>query len=137
MTARAGRQVQFFFGGNSPGDEIPGVREKGVSSSGEAIDITSGEDAGWRTLLQLPSQNEVTISVSGVTKSDRLKIAWNDQTNNYAARTQFIELVYPNAARLSGTFMMTEYKETEPFKEASTFEANLMSSGVVTFTPGS
>lgn len=137
MSARAGRQVQLFFGGNSPGDEIPGVREKGVEHNGEVIDITSGEDAGWRTLLQLPSQNEITISLSGVTKSDRLKIAFLTITDNYSARTQFCELVYPNGARLSGTFMMSVYKETEPYKEASTFEATLVSTGVVTFTPGS
>jgi predicted secreted protein len=137
MAGRAGRQVQLFFGGNSPGDEIPGVREKGIEMNGEGIDVTSGEDAGWRQLLIIPSQNEVTVTLSGVTKSDRLKIAWNDSTGNYASRTQTVELVYPNGARFSGTFMMTSLKETEPYKDASTFETTLMSSGVITFTPGS
>lgn len=135
MAGRAGRQVQFFFGGNSPGDEIAGVREKGVEMNGEAIDVTSGEDAGWRTLITLPSQNEVNISLSGVTKDTRLKTAWNNSANSYAARTQFCELVYPDGSRFSGIFMLTSYKETEPYKDASTFEASLMNSGAVTYTP--
>lgn len=131
MAGRVGRQVRFYFGGNSPADEILGVREKGVECSGEPIDLTSDEDAGIRTLLDnLAAQKEVNVSISGVTKDTRLKEAWfNDEL------TQQCTLTYPGGATLSGTFFLGSYNETETYNDATTFEASLMSSGVVTFTP--
>lgn len=131
MAGRVGRQVRFNFGGESPADEIPGVREKGVEFNGEPIDVTSDENSGVRELLaNISAQDEVNVSVSGVTKDTRMKQAW---TNNQ--RTQPVVLEYPDGSRLSGTFFLSSYTETEPYNDASTFEATLMSSGVVTFTP--
>lgn len=131
MAGRVGRQVQFHFGGDSPGDEILGVREKSVELNGEPIDVTSDEDSGVRTLLtNISAQDEVNISVSGVTKDTRMKEAWfNNQ------RTQSILLIYPDGSRLSGTFFLSTFNETEPYNDASTFEATLMSSGAVVYTP--
>lgn len=133
MPGRIGRQVKFLFGGNSPGDEIPGIREKGVEFSGEPIDVTSDENNGVRTLLDNASvEDQVGVNVSGVTKDTRLKEAW---VNNQ--RTQNITFEYPDGAILSGTFFMSSYNEGEPYNEASTFDATFMSSGTVTFTPAS
>lgn len=131
MTGRVGRQVTFYFGGESPGDQILGVREKGLELNGEPIDTTSDEDSGKRTLLEnLSAQDEVNVSISGVTKDTRLKEAWFN-----GERTQSIRLEYPDGAILAGTFFLSTYSETEPYNDASTFEASLMSSGVVTYTP--
>lgn len=131
MAGRIGRQVAFFFGGNSPGDEILGVREKSLDINGEPIDVTSDEDNGKRTLLDnLSGQDEVNIGINGVTKDTRLKEAI--MSGN---RTQICRLEYPNSGVLEGTFFLSNYKETESYKDASTFEATLMSSGIVTFTP--
>lgn len=133
MAGRVGRQVRFHFGGNSPADEILGVREKGVECSGEPIDLTADEDDGVRTLLDnLSAQDEVNLSISGVTKDTRMKQAWHN-----GERTQPCSLTYPNGATLTGTFFLSTYNETETYNDATTFEATLMSSGVVTFTPGS
>ncbi|HVQ43355.1 MAG TPA: phage tail tube protein [Candidatus Saccharimonadia bacterium] len=131
MTARVGRQVDFFFGGNSPGDQVQGVREKGVECNGEAIDITSDEDDGVRTLLTIPAEDQVNITLSGVTKDTRMKAAWfaRERMNN-------ITLRYPDGSTISGDFFMTTYTEGENYKEATTFQSTLQSSGVVTFTPG-
>ena len=131
MAGRVGRQVTFFFGGNSPGDQILGVREKSVTFNGDPIDVTSDEDSGDRTLLEnISAQDEVEISVSGVTKDTRIKQAWTN-----TQRTQPITLEYPDGSQLSGTFFLSSYSETEPYNDASTFEATLMSSGAVTYTP--
>jgi predicted secreted protein len=131
MTARVGRQVDFFFGGNSPGDQIQGVREKGVECNGEPIDITSDEDDGVRTLLTIPAEDQVNITLSGVTKDTRMKAAWfaRQRMNN-------VTLVYPDGSTISGDFFMATYTEGENYKEATTFQSTLQSSGVVTFTPG-
>lgn len=131
MAARVGRQVTFFFGGVSPADEILGVREKGVELNGEPIDVTSDEDSGQRTLLSnISAQDEVNVSVSGVTKDTRMKTAW---FNN--ERTQTIRLEYPDGSSISGTFFLSSYSETEPYNDAATFEASLANSGAVTYTP--
>lgn len=131
MTGRVGRQVSFFFGGDSPGDQILGVREKGVELNGDPIDLTSDEDAGQRTLLANTSaEDQVNLSVSGVTKDTRLKQAWHS-----GDRTQICRLDYPDGSSLSGTFFLSSYSESETYNDASTFEASLMNSGAVTYTP--
>jgi predicted secreted protein len=130
MAGRVGRQVTFFFGGDSPADEILGVREKGVECNGEPIDVTSDEDSGVRTLLSnIYAQKEVNVSLSGVTKDTRLKEAWhNDQF------TQTCTFTFPDGSSLSGVFCMTSYKETDPYNGAATFEAAFSSSGTITYT---
>jgi predicted secreted protein len=130
MTARVGRQVDFFFGGNSPADQVQGVREKGVECNGEPIDITSDENDGVRTLLSLSAQDEVNITLSGVTKDTRMKTAWfaSERMNN-------ITLRYPDGSTISGDFFMATYTEGENYKEATTFQSSMQSSGPVTFTP--
>lgn len=130
MAGRVGRQVRFYFGGNSPADEILGVREKGVELNGEPIDVTADEDDGRRILLDnISAQDEVNLTVSGVTKDTRLKSAWINRQ-----KTQNVTLQYPDLSSLSGTFFLSSYSETEPYNDASTFEATLMSSGTVTYT---
>lgn len=129
MAAFAGRSVAFTWNGSS----ISGIREKGISLAGEPIDITSDEDSGWRSLLtDVPSQNEVGISLSGVVKVDTLRAAWFS-----GARTKTVTLTYPDGGTLSGTFVLSSYNETGNYKDATTFDATLMSSGTVTYTPGS
>ena len=132
MAASVGRRITFYWGGNSPGADIAGVREKGINVAGEPIDVTSDEDSGWRTLLENPAQNEVNISLSGVTKDERLR---NDFFNGN--RTQIAQIVWPNGAILSGTFYLASLEITGAYNDAATFSAELQSSGAVTFTPGS
>lgn len=130
MAATVGRQIRLYFGGNSPADEILGVREKSLELNGEAIDITSDENSGWRTLLSnISQQDEVQITLSGVTKDTRLKTAWFANE-----RTQPITLNYADGSSITGTFYMSSYKEGMSYKEAVTFDATLMSSGAVTYT---
>lgn len=126
-----GRDISFQWGGNSPGDTVLGVREKGIECNGEAIDVTSDENDGWRTLLTEAGQNEVTISISGVTKDKRLKTAWHSQ-----ARTQPVFITYPDGGILSGTFYLQSFSETGAYNDATTFEAELLSTGEVTYAPG-
>lgn len=126
MAAYAGRKVKLEWGGA----EVPGVREKGVTLNGEAIDITSDDDDGWRELLDEAAENQVDISLSGVTKSKVLMTDW------FAGnRTKAATLTYPDGEVISGTFRMSTYSETGTYNDATTFESTLQSTGVVTFTP--
>lgn len=127
MSGRIGRAVTFEWSGA----EVAGVREKGVAMAGEAIDVTSDDDDGWRKLLTEAAENQVTISLSGVTKSAVLKSAWFAGT-----RTANVELGYPGGATITGSFFMASYNETEPYNGATTFEAELQSAGTITYTAG-
>ena len=49
MAGRVGRKIKFRWG--TPPAEIPGVREKGVTLNGEAVDVTGDDSDGWRELL--------------------------------------------------------------------------------------
>jgi predicted secreted protein len=128
MDGFLGRDVVLQWGGNSPGDTILGIREKGIELNGEAIDVTSDENDGWRTLLTEAGQNEVTVSLSGVTKDKRLKEAWFSGN-----RTQPVFLTYPDGGIVSGTFFLQSHNETGTYNHATTLEAELISTGVVSY----
>lgn len=131
MVAKAGRQVVFTWGSASPPVEIAGVREKGIELNGEPIDITSDENDGWRTLLSLPAENQVNVSLSGVTKDRTLITDWFAGT-----RTREATFTYPDGSILQGEFFLATFNDTAVYNEAVAFEASLQSTGVVTFTPG-
>ncbi len=132
MAANAGRQLVFLWGSESPQVEIPGVKEKGIKLNSEAIDISSDDSEGWRELLSLPAENQVDLSVQGVTKSGRLRDDWFSGLKLQPATIEF-----PNGATLTGNFYMASYNETATYNEAVAFEMELQSSGQVIYTPGS
>lgn len=121
-----GRKIVLTWGN----DEIPGVREKGIKLNGSPIDVSADEDDGWRSLLTEDGENNVEISISGVTKSPHLKADWFAGT-----RTKAISVVWPDGREMAGSFHMSTYSDKGPYKDATAFETTLMSTGVVTFTP--
>jgi TP901-1 family phage major tail protein len=129
MAARAGRQIAFYWGGNSPADIIAGIKEKSVSLNGEPIDISSDESSGWRELLTIAGENQVNISISGVVKDRILITDWFAGT-----RTQMAQIAYPGGDHISGQFYIQSLSEGAPYNDASTFEAELVSTGTVTYS---
>ncbi|MFN7177114.1 MAG: phage tail tube protein [Thermaurantiacus sp.] len=128
MAGRIGRKVDFRWGGSL----VPGVREKSAACNGAPINVSSDESDGWQYLLAEAGENSVTISISGVTKSDALKQAWFSGN-----RTEAVTMGYPDGGELEGQFFMASYTEGEPYNEASTFQAELQSTdGAVSYTPG-
>jgi TP901-1 family phage major tail protein len=123
-----GRKVILKWNGAA----IAGVREKSVAVNGEAIDVSADDSSGWRELLSDPAEQQVDISVSGVVKTNVLKIA--GFSNN--ARLKAVTLEYPDGGIISGDFYLATYNETNPYKDAVTFEASLQSTGPVAYTPG-
>lgn len=121
-----GRSIQFKWNGAA----IKGIREKGITCNGEAINVTSDEDGGWRTLLDVSAEDSVDISLSGVTKDEVLAKAYFQ-----GQRTGTATLTYPNGRVIEGTFFLSSYAETGPYNNATTFTATLQSAdGALTFT---
>jgi TP901-1 family phage major tail protein len=110
------------------GAPLAGVRSKNPSFNKEPIDITDDNSAGWRELLATPGQRDVTIPVSGVTKSPFLRQAF---FNSDILRD--VELEYPDGGILSGTFFLASYSETGEYNGAITFSTELQSSGAVAY----
>ncbi len=126
MAGFVGRKIILTWGGQ----QIDGVREKSAALNGEPIDVTADESDGWRELLADPGQNEANISISGVTKSDRLKDDWFN-----GDRMQTATITYPDGGVLSGTFFLASYTDTGAYNDATTFQAELQSSGEVAYAP--
>lgn len=125
--ANYGRKVIFTW----DGEIIDGVREKNVSLNGEPANITTDEDDGWQLLLDEDAERSVEISISGILKSDRLKLA------KFSGNVQAdASIVYPNGFTIAGFFSLSNYSEGMPYNDAITFEATLMSSGEIQVTAG-
>lgn len=121
MAASVGRAIALTWGGAA----VPGVREKSVAMNGEPVNVTDGDDEGWRVLLEdEAAESEVSITISGVTKSPALRQAWLT-----GERTAEVVITYPDGDTLTGTFFLQSYTDTGPYNDATTFEATLLSSG--------
>lgn len=129
MAGTPGRKIRIVWNGS----RLLGCREKGITLNGEAINTTSDENDGWRTLLDVASENSIDISISGVTKDKVLKEAYFS-----GARTQ--ECVIENEVTgesIAGTFFLANYSESAPYQDAVTFTATLQSaSDDVVYEPG-
>lgn len=126
MAASAGRRTTLTWGGIA----IGGVKEKGLKLGGDPIDITSDDDNGWRTLLEESAQQQVDLSVSGVTKSRALMAAIMNGN-----RTATAVWTYHDGATLTGQFYLASYEDKAPFNDAMSFDAQLQSTGEVVYDP--
>lgn len=113
------------------GVAIAGVREKALSVNGEPVDVTADDSAGWREVLAETGEQQVDLSLSGVTKSNVLKVIAFSKTDKVKAVT----LEYADGGIVAGDFYFGPYNETGPYNDATTFEQSLVSSGPVTYTP--
>jgi len=128
MAGEAGRSIILRW----DGVQLKGVREKGITFNGEAINVTSDEDLGWRTLLNVSAEDSVDITVSGVIKDTVLRRARFDTSG--VLRMKEAELEYADGSIISGIFFLATYAETGPYNDALTFTATLQSNGVVEYT---
>jgi predicted secreted protein len=130
MAANVGRAITVAWGNASPPAEIEGLREKGIELNGEPIDVSSDDDAGWRRLLAVPGENQVNISLSGVSKNLTLKQAWFSGN-----RLEEAVVTLHDGATMTGEFFLASFSITGEYKDAIVFEAALQSSGPVVYTP--
>jgi len=128
MASEYGRKVILLWDTAA----ILGVREKSLSVNGEAVNVTSDEDDGVQILLAEDAETSVQVELSGVTKDNILRTA--KMAGGAALRADAL-LTYSDGGTIAGTFQIGAYSEGQPYNEAVTFSASLMSTGVVTYTP--
>lgn len=128
MSEFYGRKVTLTWGGNA----IPGVREKGLTIGGEAVNITADDHDGVQRLLDEDAEVSHEIPVSGLIRDAVLR---QDKANGTIQKT--LVMTYEGGYVITGLFNLGPYSEGMSYADASTFEASFKSAGVVTHTPPS
>lgn len=111
---------------------IAGIRTKTISYGGEAIDVTTDDDSGYRTLLNDAAQMQIDLSVEGITKDAELRAIVMAGGSMMLTN---ITIEYPDGATLAGDFFLSSVEESGAYNDAITFTASLQSSGQWTYTP--
>ena len=127
MAANIGRNFKIKRGVTT----IASIRSKSFSFAGESVDITTDDDAGFRTLLTEEGQKSIDLSVSGLTTDAVLRVAAIGGTDLMLTD---VNLLWPNGDTLTGNFFLSSFSESGEYKDAVTFDASLQSSGAWTYT---
>lgn len=128
MAKHLGRKVIL----SRDGEPIANLRTKELSIDGEPADITDDDSSGWHEVLDEPGEINVTMSVSGVLANDTLRAEAFS-----TSRIKGDELSYPDGGSVEGDFFLQSYSESHEYNEASTFDAELLGSGEMTYTDAS
>lgn len=133
MAALVGRNVTFTP--TQGGTPVTGMRTKTISINNEAIDITTDDDDGWRTLLgDDPALRSIDMSVEGITKDDALiQLATTGGSGLISEYT----LDMPGLGEFQGDFHIGSLELGATYNEAVTFSCTIQSSGVIQYTSDS
>ena len=115
---------------------LVGVRTRGLSISAEAVDVTTDDDTGERTLLPDPGVRSAEISVAGIT-SDEVLIGeiLSSPTGRTLKNAQVnlpSDLASPGIVAFDA--FMSAFEITGEHDGAVEFTATLMSAGAITYT---
>lgn len=125
MAAASGREIYVSKGAT----RLLGGRVKTLTLNGEPVDITSDDDAGWRTHLAEFGVKSVDAEVQGVLKDDVLIAAWFD--DDIAAYTVTITGI----GAFTGNWKLGSVPLTGSHDGAIEYTGSIMSSGAIVFTP--
>lgn len=126
MAFSVGRNLTVARGGTT----IASVRTKTATINNEAIDITTDDDTGYRTLLEEPGQKQIDLSVEGLTSDDTLI----DKAANGSSLIEEYTITLPSGATIVGDFRLNNLELGAEYNAAITFTAEIQSSGSYTFT---
>lgn len=130
MSALVGRKVYIRKGSGSPQVLVAAARTKSLTMNGAPIDISSDDDSGYRTLIETDAATRsLDMSIEGVTK--------NADFLNQLASGNFVddyEIEIQGVAIINGSFFLTSCAINAPYNEATTFTAELQSTGSFTVT---
>lgn len=109
---------------------LVGVRTRGYTITNDYVDVTTDDDAGWRTLLADPGLRSMEVTVGGIS-SDQVLIA-EIMKANITGEPLTVQLP-TTTGTLSGTFLLSSFEQTGEHDGAVEFSATFMSSGAVTY----
>lgn len=128
MSAATGRALII----KRNGTKIAAVVSKSLSINNEAIDITTDDDAGIRTLLEASGVRSLDISIEGVLMSDALLL-------EAVAVTPVLiddgDIVFPSGLTISGNFRLNSMEISGESAGRVQFSGTLQNTGAWTVTP--
>lgn len=111
---------------------VAGLRTTGLTINGEAVDVTSKDDAGWQVLLADAGQKSVTISAAGVFKDTAVEALLRTAAINQSMED--FQLIFENGDYFAGNFQITTLEYTGENNQGTMFSMTMQSSGPVVFT---
>ncbi len=127
-----GRALTFEY---PTGTVIASVRTKSFTVDSSAIDVTTDDDAGIRTLLEAPGQHMIDLSVEGLLANDDLMQQIVDGTlfiQNLKIKLPFTFTT--TQGTIVGDFRFNNFEVSGEYQDAINFTATLQSTGTFTFT---
>lgn len=134
MAAHKGRDVLLKISdGTSPGTftTVGGIRSRTVTINNEVVDITTSDEAPWRTLLADAGLRSVNISGSGVYVDDAAIQSVEDLAFN--GNLQEFQILFADTNDiLQGVFAVSSFERGAEHVDAGSFSITLESAAAVT-----
>ena len=130
MSGFNGRQLTIDWDATT----LVGVRTRGITNSNEMVDVTTDNDAGWRTLLATPGVKSVEATVGGISSDEVLLAEFYDASTTGETLKVDLPSSLTTPGNISGTFHLASFEITGEHDGAVEFSATFQSSGVVTYT---
>jgi TP901-1 family phage major tail protein len=128
MAADTGRNFLLKMGTGTAAVTVAAMRTTSFTINGEAVDITSKDDAGFRTLLGTAGLSSISLSAEGV-------LSGSTTSNGFAARTKAKSLdLYTllwdgTSGTLAGSFQCVSFGAAGGHNNEQTYSVTLESSG--------
>ncbi len=127
MAAVSGRKLRIKKGSTA----VAGARTDNLTINNEPIDITDKDDAGWRTMLADVGVRSIDADVEGVLIDGTLiAVAMGAASGLLSAWTIEVEGI----GSFTGDWFLSSFGIAGEQADATTFTANIQSSGTMTFT---
>lgn len=116
----------------SPITTLAGMRSTSWTLGNEAVDVTSKDSAGARTLLAAAGTQALTINAAGVFTDSAVEELIRGYA--FARSIDMFHLFLPNRDTITGNFQISNYERAGEFNGEETYSLTLESSGPLTYT---
>jgi predicted secreted protein len=115
---------------------IGGVRMTSIKFSAEPIDVTDMDSNGVIELLAAAKTTQCELTVEGIAEDVLLRALWTSPTTSKLLTDITFKYADALAAAdtVAGNFFLTSYEEGNPYDDAATFKATMVSSGTWTIS---
>lgn len=135
MAADKGRDFVLKVGDGATSEAfntVGGMRTTGIAFSGQAVNVSDKDSAGWQELLAAAGETKVTISAQGVFKGTTYEGTM--RTNFLAQSIDNYEIHFGDGHKFAGAFQITAFEYTGENNGARMYSLTLESSGVISYT---
>lgn len=108
---------------------VAGLRTTQMSVSGEAVNITSKDSAGWRELLSGAGVRAVSVSAAGIFTGSDGEVRLRNHA--LAGMIDDFELSFESGERMRGRFLITRLDYAGDYNGERNYTVSLESSGPV------